>query len=76
MVVQQYFGHLMPRADLFENTLMLGKMEHKRRREQQRVRWLESITDSMDMNLSKLWEIVKVREAWCATVHAVTKSWT
>ena len=55
---------------------MLGKTEDKKRRGQQRMRWLESITDSMDMNLSKLWEIVKVREAWCATVHAVTKSWT
>ena len=63
MVVQQYFGHLMPRADLFENTLMLGKMEHKRRREQQRVRWLESITDSMDMNMSTLQEIVEDRGA-------------
>ena len=55
---------------------MLGKTDDNKRRGQQRMRWLESITDSMDMNLSKLWEIVKVREAWCATVHAVTKSWT
>ena len=71
-----YFGHLMWRVDSLEKTLMLGKTEDKKRRGQQRMRWLESITDSMDMNLSKLWEIVKVREAWCATVHAVTKSWT
>ena len=63
MVAQQYFGHVMSRADLFEKTLMLGKMESKRRRERQRVRWLESITDSMDMSLSKFWEMVKDREA-------------
>ena len=72
----QYFGRLMQRADSLEKTLMLGKIEGKRRRAQQRMRWLYSITDSVDMNLSKLWEIVKDREAWGATVHEVTKSQT
>ena len=70
------FGHLMQRADLLEKTLMLGRMEGKRRRGQQRMRWLDSITDSIDMNLSKLREIVEDRGAWHAVVHLVSKSWT